>query len=142
MKHALVLFLALGIVLPALADDKKDTKEPTKLAAFQKLDYDKAIEKAKSDKKVVMIDFTATWCGWCTKLDNETFSQDKVSKMLKDKTIAIKVDTDKNPKLAKQYKVSGIPCIVFVDGDGKEVGRVVGFKPADKFLDEVTKIVK
>jgi thioredoxin-related protein len=46
------------------------------------------------------------------------------------------------PFRAGKYKVSSIPCMVFIDGDGKEIGRVVGFRPADKFLEEVNKIVK
>jgi len=144
MKHALVFALAFGVAIPVLAEekDKKDTKEAAKLTAFQNLNYEKALDKAKSDKKIVMIDFTADWCSWCHKLDKETFSEEKVMKVLKQKTIAIKVDADKNPKLVQKYKVNGFPTTIFIDGEGKEVGRVVGFFPADKYLEKVNSIVK
>jgi len=144
MKHLLVLVLAIVVVPVACRGDekdKKDTKEPAKLTAFQKLNYDKAIEKAKSDKKIVMIDFYADWCSPCKQLDKDTFSEQKVQKFLTDKTVAIKINTDDNAKLVKEYKITGIPCIVFLNGEGKEVGRLVGFRPAEKFLEEADKIV-
>src|SRR5262249_39940174 len=134
MKRALVLALVL-IVVPGLAEEKKDksdSKEPAKLTAFQKLNYEKALEKAKSDKKIVMIDFYADWCGPCKALDKETFSTEKVAKFLKDKTIAIKVNTDDNMKLAREYKIEAIPCMVFINSEGKEIGRLEGFRAADK----------
>jgi thiol:disulfide interchange protein len=145
MKRAAVLVLAL-CVLPVLAEDKKDSKdsdkEPAKATAFQKLSYDKALEKAKADKKLVMIDFYADWCGPCKQLDAKTFSEEKVQKFLKTNTIAIKVNVDDNAKLSGKYKITAIPCLVFLDGEGKEVGRLLGFREAEKFLDEAGKIVK
>jgi thioredoxin len=138
-----VLAFAIALAAPACAEDKKDDpKGPDKPGAFQKLDYDKAVARARSDKKIVMIDFYADWCGPCKLLDQKTFSEEKVQKFLTDKTVAIKVNTDDNPKLAEKYKVNAIPCLVFIDGEGKEVGRLVGFRAADKFLEEAEKFAK
>ncbi len=39
-------------------------------------DYSKALEKAKTENKKVLMDFTGSdWCGWCMKLHKEVFSQ-------------------------------------------------------------------
>jgi len=108
---------------------------------FHSLNHAQAIAKAKSEKKVVLIHFYADWCGPCKMLEQQTFSEEKVQQFLMDKTIAIKVDTDENAKLVKQYKVVGIPCMLFIDGEGKEVGRLVGCKPPEQFLEEAGKIV-
>lgn len=115
------------------------------LSIFQLVKQDQALVKAKCEKKVVMIDFYADWCGWCKVLEDKTFSDEAVKKFLTDKTIPIKINAEEKPngeKLAKEYKVTGYPCIVFVDGDGKEVGRVIGYKPPQAFLEEVNTFVK
>jgi thioredoxin-related protein len=70
-----------------------------------------------------------------------TFSEEKVQTFLKDKTVAIKVNIDDNKLLTDQYKVTAIPCLVFLDGEGKEVGRVLGFRNTEYFLEEANKIL-
>ena len=106
------------------------------------LSLQEATDSLAKSQRPVLIDLYTDWCGWCKVLDEKTFSVDKVQKVLKDKTIPIKVDFDNNKKLVEQYKIKGIPCLIFVDGEGKEVGRIVGFKPADKWLDEAVKILE
>src|SRR5204862_6632909 len=32
------------------------------------------LAKARAEKKVVFVDFTTEWCGWCKKLEQDTFS--------------------------------------------------------------------
>jgi thiol:disulfide interchange protein len=136
---ALLFAFCLTLVGQSVADEKKD---PSKGAAFRTLTYDKALEAAKGEKKVVMIDFYADWCGPCKQMDAKTFSEEKVSNFLKEKTVAIKVNIDNNKELAKKYKITAIPCLVFIDGEGTEVGRILGFHATDKFLTEAEKHVK
>jgi len=138
MKRLLPALLFVALVAPATAEDKKEPKkEDVKQEVFRGLNYEKALEAAKKEKKLVMLDFTTTWCGWCKVLDRETFSNDKVQVFLKGKTVAIKVDGDKEKDLVKKYKVEGYPTLVFLGNDGKEVGRIVGYKPPDKFMKDV-----
>ncbi len=109
---------------------------------FHKLSYKEALEKALAEKKPVMIDFYADWCGPCKQLETDTFSDAKVRQFLRDKTIPIRVNIDDRPALSQKHKVTGIPCMVFLDGDGNEMGRIQGFEPPGAFLAEVREIVK
>jgi len=54
----------------------------------------------------------------------------------------MKVDAEKGEgvDLAKQYNVHGYPTIVFIQNDGKEIDRIVGYLPPKPFLDELKRI--
>ncbi len=58
------------------------------------------------------------------------------------KFVAVKLDAEKGegPELAKKYGVRGFPTIVFLDQQGEEIDRLVGFRPPDKFIAEIKAI--
>jgi len=103
---------------------------------FHDGDLPSASKKAEEDKKYIMIDFYTEWCGWCKELDKNVYTNKEVGKYLNAKCINIKIDADseKGSKIAGLYSVSGYPTIVFTDSSGKEVGKIVGYKPPEGFL--------
>ena len=106
-------------------------------------DYDAALEKAKKDKKLVMVDLYTDWCGWCKKLDKDTYSDKDVEAKLTKDFIAVKVNPEKsqrNAKLSRDFGTTGFPHIVFVDADGKKVSESGAYLPAAQFLEQLNKI--
>ena len=101
---------------------------------------EEAIEKAKNLDKPIMVDFFGTWCGYCKKLDRETFANDKVD-ALSDKFICVKLDTDKHQELSQKHNVRGLPTVVFFDKEGKEIQRVIGFRNASDFLEAMNEVL-
>ncbi len=61
-----------------------------------------------NDEQPVLVDFFATWCGPC-KMMNPVLKD--LSQEMKEVKI-LKVDVDKNPKVAQKFKVRGVPTLI------------------------------
>jgi thioredoxin-related protein len=104
-------------------------------------DYEKALAKAKSENKRVLLDFTGSdWCGPCIQLNKTVFSTKEFRDYADKNLIFVEVDYPKgkrqsaelvkqNEKLAKQYKIEekGYPTIVLLDPSGRIVRELNGY---------------
>jgi thioredoxin-related protein len=118
-------------------------------------DADKAQAQAKTEKKLVMLDFTGSdWCGWCIKLHKEVFSQPEFVEYASKNIVAVEVDFPSKKKLSaeqqkandalsKKYAIRGYPTLIILDGDGKKVGEMGYVKGGAKaFIAEFEKQTK
>lgn len=87
--------------------------------------------------KPIMVDVYADWCGWCKTLDEETYSDARVIELATDSFISVKINGDNDYDFAMKYGIRSYPTILFVDSEGNEIHRVIGFRNADRFLDEM-----
>ncbi|MDR3692734.1 MAG: thioredoxin family protein [Fimbriimonas sp.] len=103
--------------------------------------YPVAAAEAKSSGKLMMIDFYTDWCGWCKKLDADTYPADAVVKQ-SDKFVSIKLNAEKDAdgiRLAKKFGINGYPTILFLDSNETLAYKVVGYEPAKDFADSMVK---
>ncbi len=91
----------------------------------------------------VMLDFYADWCVSCKEMERNTFADPRVQARLKGVTL-LQVDVTGNTAddaaLLKRFTLFGPPGIVFFDRTGRQQAyQVVGYEPAEKFLDSLNK---
>lgn len=96
-------------------------------------DPDAALARAKAEDKPILIDFWASWCVWCKKMDDETYPDARVKKALSG-YVLLKIDVDRMPDLQKQFQAEGLPTTVVVDKNGKEIKRTVGYQTPAQFV--------
>ena len=91
-----------------------------KISANNVKDFETSMNYAELEKKAVIIDFVADWCGPCKTMDKELWNSEEF-KMLKN-YVFIEVDIDKNTLLARKYGITSIPrVIVEVANNNKDV---------------------
>ena len=100
-------------------------------------------EEAVNMGKPTIIDFYADWCAPCRELEHITFHDPKVVKAAESFSM-LKVDLTLkgdplHQVLLNRYEVRGVPTIVFLGADGKEVEslRVVSFEEPKVFLEKM-----
>ncbi|MEI7751479.1 MAG: cytochrome c biogenesis protein CcdA [Candidatus Omnitrophota bacterium] len=101
------------------------------------------LEEAKASGQPVILDFYADWCIPCHELDQFTYSDPKVLAMLqpfrKIKVDTTSADTEEIREAVSRYEVFGVPTIVFLDQEGREVStlRMNGFVSPEEFVSSV-----
>ena len=102
-------------------------------------DLPQAQTQAKSEKKIVLMDFTGSdWCGWCIKFKKEVLDTQEFQAYAAKSVVLVEVDFPNkkeqsadlktaNAALKAKYKIDGFPTLVVLDQDGKEIGRQVGY---------------
>jgi thiol-disulfide isomerase/thioredoxin len=97
---------------------------------------DEALVQARKENKLVFIDFWTTWCGWCKKLDKDTYTDPRVIAALTVHYVCLSVDaeTKVGVPLARRYSVSGYPTLLMLMTDGNVRERIPGYKAPEPFL--------
>ena len=94
----------------------------------------------KTQKKKVFLHFYANWCRYCRKMAKETFQDLSVVAFLKGNFISIRVNTDKQRKIAASYGVRGVPSTWFLKENGERIGNLPGYIPPGRLLSILKKV--
>jgi len=95
-------------------------------------------QEVKQAQQPVLVDFWAPWCGPCKALAPVI---DEVAAEFEGKVKVVKVNTDENLSTAQQFKISGIPSLVFFDKNGEPVEQMVGVQKKSALVDQLNKLL-
>ena len=128
MKKILLAVMASALLFQASAE-----------AAVWLTSVPAAQAQAKSENKIVLVDFTGSdWCPWCIKFKNEVLDTPEFQAYAARNVVLVELDFPRkkeisddlkkaNAELKARYKIQGFPTQLVLDKDGKEIGRQVGY---------------
>ena len=119
---------------------------------------DQAVSNANSsNKKFILVDLYTDWCGWCKKMEENTFQDAGVISLLNEHFIAVKFNAEMNSAVtfnSKTYNFTktgarganqlaldlgsvggklGYPTLVVLDENGKKLQSFPGYKDVETF---------
>lgn len=102
-------------------------------------DYQAAIEKARAEQKIVLIEFHGSdWCPPCKRLNNEVLSQKAFKDLAGESLVLVDADfprrselpaaqREHNEQLARKFGAQYFPTVVLVNPEGQVLDKLVGF---------------
>lgn len=83
----------------------------------------KEYKKLTSSSPLVLVDFSAVWCGPCRQLKPII---EEIAKKNKNVVKLVEIDVDENPILSAEMNISSIPTLKLYK-NGNKVWSIIGF---------------
>ena len=103
-------------------------------------EYEKALQRAQAENKVILVDAFTDWCVLCKTMDKETFSDRALIWQMAGKYVWLKLNTeteDDGKILQHEFAIATYPMILVLDSKGQEIDRINGFLPPRPFKQTV-----
>lgn len=97
-------------------------------------DVESGLQKANQSGQLVLLKFTADWCGYCKKMERETFTRPEVAELVNQNFVPVLVDADKYQQLVKHLKIKGLPATLIVSPEMVILEQISGYQTAGKLL--------
>jgi uncharacterized protein len=120
-----MLVCVLGLSVSAFASGPASSVPALHWQAWS----DGAFAEARAEHKFVLLDLEAVWCHWCHVMDDVTYRDPAVVRLLNQRYVLVKVDQDSRPDISNRYQDYGWPATVVFAADGSEIVKRQGYLP-------------
>ncbi len=105
-----------------------------------------ALEDAPKQNKLILLDVYTDWCGWCKRMDRDTYADSSIAAYLGERFISSKMNPEKDGKVSYESKefsngqfgqalgINSYPATAFFNEKGELLTVVSGYVGAKDFL--------
>jgi thioredoxin 1 len=121
-------FLMVFVFSVLTANAQEKTLGKTEII-FSAKDFTQVLATAKAKHKKIFVDAYAKWCAPCKELQKTTFKDAKAAAYFNKNFINVSIDVEKGDgiKLAKTWKIEGLPTLLILDQNGDIIANHVGY---------------
>ncbi len=141
MKHKMTSVLFTALLLLVALGSRQEARAGELLKDygihFEHGTWAQAVAKAKSEGKLIFVDFYTQWCGPCYNMAKTVFTQPAVGEMYNTHFVCMKIDAEhgEGVELARKYGVRVYPTYFFIDPQTEEpVHRSSSTQTAETFI--------
>ncbi len=92
-----------------------------------------AFERARRERRLILLSVQAGWCHWCHVMNDTTYRDPEVRRVLAERFVLVRADGDARPDLAERYRRYAWPATVFLDPDGEQILGLRGYREPERF---------
>jgi len=144
MKYLLILTFAVLTSFSVQAQDQ-----------IKWMKFEEAIAANAADPKMLIVDVYTDWCGWCKKMDKETFTEPKVIAYINESFYAVKLNAEDTRRsfefMGKKYneaqmaaamRVNSYPNFVVIEPKLQNIAQLPGYRQPAEFIDGVNDLIE
>jgi len=102
---------------------------------------DSAFEKAREERKYVLLHLGANWCHWCHVMEDSTYANKDVQAYLNKHFVVTHEDQDERLDLSVRYRDYGWPATIILNEKGEEIVKRRGYIDPYPFLNLLEAVV-
>lgn len=144
MKYLSLFFIVFSLSFAAKAQDQ-----------IQWMKFEDAIAENAKNPKMILVDVYTDWCGWCKKMDKETFTDPKVIEYINSKFYAVKMNAEDTKRtfefmgktyneaqMAAAMRVNSYPNFVIIEPKLQNIAQMPGYRQPTEFLDGLNELLE
>ena len=98
--------------------------------------YQIGAQTARKTHRPMLLCFHTPGCGWCEKLDAETFTDPKVVE-LSSRYICVRLESDVDAQIVQKYGITQYPTVLLTDPEGRLLHEITGYVPPPRFAESL-----
>ena len=144
MKHLVTLAFAVLTSFAAKAQDQ-----------IEWMKFEDAIAANAQNPKMLIIDVYTDWCGWCKKMDKETFTDPTVIAHINENFYAVKLNAENTKRsfdfmgktyneaqMAAAMQVRSYPNFVVIEPKLQNIAQLPGYRQPEAFLTGLNELIE